>query len=331
MKTVFITGAGGYIGTSMVEYFLHKGYSVIAFDKYFFGDTLKDLRDNKDLKIVKGDIRNFDKSLLKGVDCIIDLASISNDPASDLLPSITLDINKEGAIYVAKAGKEMGVKKFIFSSSCSIYGAGDGILTEESTVAPISVYAKCKIAAEESILGLADDNYCVTFLRNATVYGLSTRRMRFDLIINIMTLNAWKNNKILVLGQGNQWRPLVHVVDVIRAFELIVEENDISKINKQAFNVGSNEQNFQVFQVAKRFKEMFPEIIVESKPDNPDPRSYHVNFDKIKNTLNYSTTKTIEDGIMEIREALQKRKVTDDIKTRTVEYYKQLISEGETF
>ena len=331
MKTILITGAGGYIGSKMVEYFLDKKYSVIALDKYFFGDTLKDLKGNKNLKIVKDDIRYFEKTLLKGVDCVIDLASISNDPSSELLPTITQDINKNGAIRIAKVAKEMGVKKFIFSSSCSIYGAGEGILTENSRLAPISTYAKCKIAAEESIIKLADENFCVTFLRNATVYGLSKRRMRFDLIINIMTLNAWKNNKISILGQGNQWRPLIHVNDVIRAFELVLEEQDTQKINKQAFNVGSNEQNYQVYQVADRFKKLFPNVNIEAKQDNPDPRSYHVNFDKIRKTLNFFTTKTIDDGILEIKEALETSSITDDITTRTVEYYKQLISAGQEF
>jgi len=329
MKKILITGAGGYIGTQMVEYFLENGYEVIALDKYLFGNTLKDLQGHPNLTIVKDDIRYFDKILLAGVYAVIDLASISNDPSSELLPSITMDINRDGAIRVATLAKEMGVKKFIFSSSCSIYGAGDGILNEESPVAPISVYAKCKIAAEENIIGLADENFSVTFLRNATVYGLSTRRMRFDLIINIMTLNAWKNNKVTIMGQGNQWRPLVHVIDVIRAFELVVKEQDISKINGEAFNVGSNEQNFQVFQVAERFKTLFPEITVEAKQENADPRSYHVNFDKIAKVLNYKTTRTIDDGIMEVRKALADNKVSDGITTRTVEYYKQLMSEGE--
>lgn len=331
MKTIFITGAGGYIGTKMVEYFLNKNYSIIALDKYLFGDTLGEFRDNPNLTIVKDDIRYFDKSWLRGVDTVIDLASISNDPCSDLLPSLTVDINKEGAVRMARLAKEMGVKRFIFSSSCSIYGAGDGILTETSPQAPISVYAKCKIAAEENIIELADDNFCVTFLRNATVYGLSENRMRFDLIINIMTLNAWKHNKVTILGQGNQWRPLVHVIDVIRAFEAVMVEKDTRKINREAFNVGSNDQNFQVFQVAQRFKEMYPEITVEMKPDNPDQRSYHVNFDKITRVLGYRTTRTIEDGIREIRSALEHGIIQDGVKTRTVEFYKQLLSEGAAF
>jgi nucleoside-diphosphate-sugar epimerase len=329
MKTILITGAGGYVGTRMVESFLEKGYSVIALDMFYFGDTLADLNHNKKLRIIKADIRNVDSSLFKDVYAVIDLASISNDPASELLPTITEDINNNGATNVAKTAKEMGVKKFIFASSCSIYGAGNGILTEESKLAPISIYAKCKIAAEENIKKLADENFCVTFLRSSTVFGVSKRRMRFDLIINIMTLHAWKNNKITIMGKGEQWRPLIHVDDLIRAFELILIEENLDKINKQAFNVGSNEMNFRVFEVANQFKKFFPELEVEEIQNNPDQRSYNVNFDKINKTLNYMTCKSIDDGILEIREALEKGIIKDDISTRTVDYYKHLIKTGE--
>ena len=328
MKKIIITGAGGYIGSRMVEYFLEKGYYIIALDRYLFGNTLEDLSGNKNLKIIEDDIRRFDKSILEGVDTVIDLASISNDPASDLLPSITEEINNIGATRLAQKAKEMGVKKFIFASSCSIYGAGNGVLTEESKLSPISVYAKSKIAAEKNISKLADENFCVTFLRSSTVFGMSKRRMRFDLIVNIMTLNAWKNNKITINGKGNQWRPLIHVNDLIRAFELILIEKNCEKINKQAFNVGSNEMNFKVSQVADRFRENFPGLTVEELPDNSDPRSYNVSFDKIKKAFNYSTRKTIDDGIIEIKEALEKGKIKDNIKTRTVDYYKQLINSG---
>ena len=184
-KTILITGAGGYIGSKMVENFLEKGKKIIALDRYFFGDNLNDLAQKFDLKIVKDDIRFFDKNILKNVDVVIDFAAISNDPASDLLPSITETINHLGNVRVAKLAKEMGSKKYILSSSCSVYGAGNGILNETSPTSPISTYSKCKLAAEADILDLADNNFCVTLLRNGTVYGLSKRRMRFDLIINI--------------------------------------------------------------------------------------------------------------------------------------------------
>lgn len=325
MKTVFITGAGGYIGSRMVEVFLNQGFNVIALDRFFFGETLADLASQPSLRIIKDDTRFFDKKLLAGVDAVIDLAAISNDPSADLDARITESINHQGALRVATLAKEMGVKKYILASSCSIYGAGNGILDETSPVVPVSEYAKSKIRAEADILKLADHNFCVTFLRNATAYGLSKRRMRFDLIINIMTLHALKNHKIFIMGGGQQWRPLVHLDDIIRAFLLVLQESNIQKINGQTFNVGSNEQNYQVYQVAHLFTKYFPGLVLEETPDDPDARNYHVNFDKIKNVLGFTVSKTPEEAILEIKTALETGVVRDSLETITVKYYKYLI------
>ncbi|OFY62611.1 MAG: hypothetical protein A3H98_12660 [Bacteroidetes bacterium RIFCSPLOWO2_02_FULL_36_8] len=326
METILITGAGGYIGTYMVEHFLSIGYKVIALDRFFFGNTLDNLSFNKKLKIVKNDIRLLNINHFKGVDSVIDLAAISNDPASELFPSITRDINYKGAVHVAKMAKKAGVKIYVFSSSCSMYGAGNGIVNEKSHLAPISTYAKCKIAAENEIIKLSTKNFCVTSMRNATVYGVSNRRMRFDLLINVMTLHAWKNRKIFVLGQGKQWRPLIHIYDLVNAFRLILEEKEESKINGEIFNVGSNEQNFQVVNIANYFRNFFQDLAIEVTPSDPDTRSYRVNFDKITKTLGFTVSKTIDDGILEIKSALDKGIITDSIQTRTLDYYKYLIS-----
>jgi len=246
-KTIFIAGAGGYIGSKMVYKFLERGYEVIALERYFFGEVFSDLVKNKKLRIIKDDIRFFDENLLNNVEVVINVAAISNDPASELDPGITQSINYVGAVRLAKISKKMGVSRYILSSSCSVYGAGKGVLTEESQLAPISEYAKSKINAERDILGLSDSNFCVTILRLATVYGLSRLRMRFDLIVNLMTLHAWKNKKVFIMGGGNQWRPVVHIDDVVRAFETVIEEIDPAKINSQIFNIGSNDQNYQVY------------------------------------------------------------------------------------
>jgi len=326
MKKIFIAGAGGYIGTELVRYLLKKNYHVIALDRFYFGDTLNDLGPQKNLQIIKNDIRFFNKNLLKGVDAVINLASISNDPASELNPQITKEINYQGAVRLAKLSKEMKVKKYILSSSCSVYGAGSGIVSETSSALPISEYAKSKKLAEEEILSLGDNKFTVTILRLATVYGLSKKRMRFDLIINIMTLHAWKNKKIFIRGTGEQWRPLVHLIDCIRGFELILKEVDTKKINKEIFNLGSNGQNYQIFQVASVFKKHFPEIIIEEVLDDPDNRSYRVNFDKIRKVLGFKATKVIDDGIKEIRKALEKGTLTDSgTTTHTLRHYQYLM------
>ncbi|MEI6221560.1 MAG: SDR family oxidoreductase [bacterium] len=324
-KTILITGAGGYIGSRFVETLLKTNVNVIALDRFFFGETLQDLATHKQLTIVKEDIRTVPPLLLKNVDTIIDLASISNDPAAALNANITKSINHQGPVSLATEAKKAGVEKYIFACSCSTYGAGEGIVNEESPLAPLSEYARSKINAEQDLFALADDNFCVTSLRNATVYGKSVRRMRFDLIINIMTLHAWKKGRIIIMGGGKQWRPLIHIDDVIQAAILVDQQTSLKKINKQAFNVGSNDQNFQVFQVANALKTHFPSVVIEEIPDDPDQRSYHVNFDKIHQTLGYKTTKTIHDGIEEIKEALENGSITDSPNTITVKYYQYLL------
>ncbi|GIW61815.1 MAG: NAD-dependent dehydratase [Patescibacteria group bacterium] len=325
MKTVFVAGAGGYIGTEMVEDFLKRGYYIVALDRFFFGSTLQDLSKNKRLKIIKGDIRFLNTELLKGVDVVINLASISNDPSAALNPKITKSINDFGAVKLARVAKEAGVKRYIFASSCSVYGAGQGTLSEQSPTSPLSEYAKSKISAEKKLLLLADNNFIVTIPRISTVFGVSKRRMRFDLLINIMTLHAWKNNKIFIMGGGRQWRPLIHISDVIEAFHRIMVEEDIKKINKQIFNVGSNEQNYQVRQIATKIKSHFQDLIIEETPDDPDQRSYKVSFDKIKQTLAFHPKVSVDEGILEVKEALEKGEITEDIKTNTMWYYRYLL------
>lgn len=325
MSRVLVAGGGGYIGSKLVLFLLQKNFEVTVIDRFFFGDTLSDLRNNKRLRIIKDDVRTFDKKYLIGIYAVINLAAISNDPASDLDPNVTDEINHKGAVRLAKLAKEMGVKKYIFSSSCSVYGASSGVITEKSPLAPISEYAYSKIKAEEEILKISSENFCVVILRLATVYGLSTNRMRFDLIVNMMTLHAWRNNEIFVMGGGEQWRPLVHINDVVGAFYKILNTKNHKGVQGEIFNVGSNDQNFQVFQVASMFRKYFPELKIEVAPDDPDKRSYNVNFDKISKMLKYKTEFEIKDGITEIKEALEKGLVSDEIKTNTLRYYHYLM------
>lgn len=323
---ILLTGVGGYLGTVMCEMLLNEGYEVIGVDRFFFGiDRINHLTSYINFKHIRIDVRDIDKKLLEEVDTIIDLAGISNDPAVDLDNIISKSINLDGTLRLASLAKESAVKQYFFSSSCSVYGEGsDKILNEESRLAPVSLYAHLKTQAEDGLLKLADSKFNVTILRNGTIYGYSSR-MRFDLIVNLMTLHAYKNGKIFITGGGNQWRPLIHVKDVSKAFLLLTKTNP-EKINKQVFNVGSNEQNFKVVNVANYIKEIMPNTIIEMVPDDIDKRSYHVCFDKIKNELDFEVNYSLKDGIKEIRDSLLNGLVNhEDLKCYTVKYYKYLI------
>lgn len=325
MNKIVIIGGGGYIGSKLTAFLLRKKYKVVVIDRFFFGNTLSYVEKSENLEIIRDDIRYFDKKLLKNVYAVVNLAAISNDPSSELNPKITYEINYLGAVRAAKLSKEMRVKKYIFASSCSVYGAGAGELTEESSLAPISAYAESKIKAEKEIMRISSRSFSVTILRQSTVYGLSKGRMRFDLVVNLMTLHAWKDRKIFITGGGKQWRPLLHVDDCVNAFYLAIKEKDMQKINGQIFNVGSNGQNFQVYQVANMIKKHFPGLVIEVVPEDPDKRTYKVNFDKIHRLVGFKTSKTIGDGVIEIKNALEKGEIMDDIKTNTLYYYQYLM------
>ena len=327
MNNILITGGAGYIGSVMTELFLANGCNVTCIDRFYFGfESISQFIDNDKYTYFQKDIRVLNIDDFDEIDIVIDLAGISNDPACDLDQELTEKINHHGTVNVATCAKQAGVSRYIMASSCSIYGASDGEpLDESSEKNPVSLYAKSKINSEKDIIKLSSESFSVTFLRLATVFGLSYR-MRFDLIVNIMTLYAFRENKLLILGGGKQWRPLVHVKDVARAFQLVAE-SEASAINGQAFNVGSNNQNYQVHNVANIIKNTISNSInIELVPDDPDKRNYNVNFDKINTSLGFKTKYGIEEGCREIYDALLSNRLDpDDIKSVTVKYYKYLI------
>ena len=319
-----VTGAGGYIGTQLVKDLLAQEYKVMAVDRYFFGmDPMKDFVGNKNIEIVKKDIRDLTVKDFVGVEAVCDLACLSNDPAGEIDPQLTYQINRDGRIHVAKTAKEAGVKQYILSSSCSVYGQGEEPkLTEKSPTNPISVYAKSTLQAESANLDIADNNFSVTALRNATVFGLSNR-MRFDLVVNLMTLTAFQKGQIIVMGGGLQWRPLVHLSDVSRAFISVIK-SPIEKINKEVFNIGLD--NFQIRNLAYIVRDELPiNIEIDLAPDDADKRDYNVVFDKAENTLGFRAETHVTDGVNEIYQALRSGKVDTGDKTVTVKWYRNIL------
>ncbi|MBI2608834.1 MAG: SDR family oxidoreductase [Deltaproteobacteria bacterium] len=329
MKHVLVTGGGGYIGSTLTEVLLNRGYEVTVLDRFFFNNTLSDLENHKHLHLIKDDIRWCSENIFKNIDAVCDLAALSNDPAGELDPHITLDINFKGRERICKLAKKNGVQKYILASSCSIYGFQDSEVDEQSPINPLTTYAQANSLAEESTLSLGDQNYSVTSLRQATIYGLS-RRMRFDLAINGMTLALFQSGVVKILKDGTQWRPMVHIRDTSHAFVTVLEtENSIA--NQEIFNVGSNEQNLQILPLAHRIAQALNMPFQEEWYGEPDHRSYRVRFDKIKAKLNFQTSFTPENGAQEIFQALKMQKVKTDSTTRTVQWYQSLLKKENIF
>jgi nucleoside-diphosphate-sugar epimerase len=320
---VLVTGGAGYIGSVLSRILLEKGYDVTCLDRLFFGtDPTKDIADK--ITLIKDDVRWFNPEILENVDAIFDLAALSNDPSGELEPRKTLDINYRGRVRVAKLAKKYGIKKYVLASTCSVYGFQEGIITEESGLNPLTTYAKANMMAEKEVLPLADKTFSATVLRQATVYGFSYR-MRFDLAINGMVLGFYRNGKIPIMRDGKQWRPFINVNDTSNAFIKVLEAEP-ELVSGQVFNVGSDEQNVQIFDLAKLVAESIGIPFNYEWYGSPDTRSYRVSFSKIKETLNFMPQITIGKGARNVFDALKEGKLNpDDPRTITVKWYKHLL------
>lgn len=327
---VMVTGGGGYIGSVLIRLLLEMGYDVVCLDRFYFGmEPIAEIMGEEGLRVIKDDIRYFDPSILDEIDAVFDLASLSNDPSGELDPDKTLDINYRGRVRVARLAKKHGVTTYVLASSCSVYGHGGGVVGEGSKTNPLTTYAQANVLAEKDILPLSTRSFHTTALRQSTVYGLSPR-MRFDLAINGMVLAFYERGEVAVMRDGQQWRPFVHVRDTSRAF-IKVLESDPETTSGQVFNVGSNDQNVQILPLARRIASALRLDFRYSWYGSPDERSYRVDFSKIHNTLNFTPTKSIEDGAREIYSALESGQVRDDLRTRTVDWYRHLLDNPEDF
>lgn len=275
---ILITGTKGYIGSRMLEYFIRKGHPVRGLDCGFFNNCSINKQRSKQRSKIK-DIRNLNINDFKDVETVIHLAALSNDPIGNFNKKWTEDINYKATIKIANLAKKAGVKKFIFSSSCIMYGVSSSLKpkSERDSTNPQTTYAKSKVIAEKELSKLSDSNFAPTFIRNGTIYGIS-KYMRLDTVLNNFIANAIFNKEIIINSSGNQWRPVTYLDDVCRYFELIMKQ-DSELINNQIFNIGSN--NTRIKNLALIVKRILPEIkILIKNSKEADNRTYKVSFKK---------------------------------------------------
>jgi nucleoside-diphosphate-sugar epimerase len=300
---ILVTGHHGYIGSVMSGVFTAAGHAVTGLDSYLY-DGLDFGAAPAAVPELRKDIRDVEPSDLRGFDAVVHLAALSNDPLGCLDESCTYDINHLGSVHLARAAKAAGVSRFLFASSCSLYGAaGDEMLDETATFNPITAYGRSKVLVEADVATLADDTFSPTYLRNATAYGVSPR-LRADIVVNNLVGVAFTTGKVLIQSDGTPWRPLVHIRDISRAF-LAVLEAPRDAVHNQAFNVGSSTENYQIRDVAALVQEVVKGCTVKyMEGGGPDPRCYRVNCDKIGRHLpGFRTEWTVRRGVEELYHA----------------------------
>lgn len=310
---ILVTGAGGYIGTTLVPMLLAKGHSVRAVDLFAFGKDK--LIKHSRLELIERDVRHLPSSAFEGIEGVIDLAAISNDPAGEAFRGQTWEINRKARAETARRAKLAGAKRYVLPSSCAVYGFAMGEVAEDSPLNPLTTYAKANAACERDVLALNDQGFCVTVLRQATVYGLSPR-MRFDLAVNIMAHDAWKNGEIRVNGDGNQWRPFVHVSDTARAQALAIEA-PAGSVGGQIFNVVG--ENVRLGELAKRIAQTVPARVEFA--GEVDKRSYRASGAKLR-ALGWKPNERIETAAAEIEAALSVNQIARTPDTITLDWYK---------
>lgn len=329
---VLLTGHLGYIGAVMVPMLLAENHEVVGLDsdlyrKCTFGNGIIDI------PIISKDIRDVQPADLDGFEAVLHLAALSNDPLGDLNPDVTYEINHRASVRLAKLARQAGISRYIFSSSCSTYGAsGNEMIDETGSFNPVTPYGHSKVLVEQEVANLADSSFSPIFLRNATAYGVSPRH-RFDLVLNNLVAWAHTTGLVYLKSDGSPWRPIVHIEDISRAF-IAALHAPLDLVHNQAFNVGINEENYQIRDLANIVKETVPGCRVEfAEEAGPDKRNYRVNCSKIKATIpDFQPQWNARKGAKQLYEAYKKIGLCledfEGPRFRRVDHIKQLINEG---
>ena len=325
IRHVLVIGGAGYIGSALLPKLLDKGYHVRLLDLLLYGtDPIQGVLDHPNLEVLRADLRQVDRVVeaMRGIDAVIHLGAIVGDPACALDEELTIEINVMATRMIAEVAKGSDVGRFIFASTCSVYGANAQILNERSAPNPVSLYARSKLASEEALQQMANDRFSPALLRFGTVYGISGRT-RFDLVVNLLAAKAVVDGAITIYG-GDQWRPFLHVDDAAHAI-LKVLEAPRKMVHNQVFNVGSDDQNYTIMQVGEIIQGIIPGAGLEQQDVELDLRNYRVDFRKIYDTLGYYPYWTIDMGVQQVIESIKSGKVSDyrDAKYSNVKYLQE--------
>ncbi len=320
LRNILVIGGAGYIGSVLVRKLLARGYDVTVLDALVYGDEgIRDLHGQPHFEFIHGDLRDIETVVraLQYADAVVHLGALVGDPACALDERLTLEINLAATRIIAEVARGFGVERFIFASTCSVYGASDELLDERSALNPVSLYARSKIGSESMLLAMSDGRFAPVILRLATVYGLSPRP-RFDLVVNLLAAKATYEKRITIFG-GNQWRPFVHVEDVAEAI-LKCLDAPLDVVRGQIFNVGSDEQNYRIAEIGDIIQRLMPDVEVVYQGEDMDRRNYRVSFAKIRRHLNFTPRHTVADGILEIKAAIEEGRIKDYREARYSNY-----------
>ncbi|MBO3128486.1 NAD-dependent epimerase/dehydratase family protein [Dermatophilus congolensis] len=300
---ILVTGTEGYLGYLLAPLLMEDGHEVVGLDTGFYEEGWLFSDHQRTPMTIKKDMRDLTVEDLQGFDAVVAMAELSNDPVGDLVGPLTFDINHKGSVHVATTAKAAGVERFVYMSSCSVYGVAEGDVDETSAVNPQTAYGECKYLTEQDLWKLADDNFHPTAMRNATAFGASPRQ-RFDIVLNNLAGLAWVEKNIAMTSDGTPWRPMVHALDICKAIRLALAA-PIEKVHAQVFNVGSYDNNYTVRQIAETVANEFPGCELSFGEPGQDNRSYKVRFDKIEQTLGFSCDWNLADGAKQLHSVFE--------------------------